>query len=1085
MNQLDNNNIFENGSAKLSKEERLYQGLKKESKSVLGFFVKNYRVTYLIILVILALGIFSAFSLPRELDPEVKIPYAVVNTVYPGANPSDVEELITDKIEEKVKNLDNLKSYTSSSKQSVSSIFVEFEAEADLETSYQKLRDAIDEAKVNLPDDVEDPIVKEIRMDDFAIVTYSLVCDLPGCDLETLSPYVDYIQEELEGIKGVSKVEIIGNQEREFQIIVDQTKLNNFGISTGQLISAISRSNFNLPAGEIKIDGLEYNVRVEGRFEDIDRINQVVVATYQQTPIYVSDIAEVQDYYKEKDTESRIGFPKKESQSTISFDVYKKTGGNIIQIVETADELANQLQSDKLPEYIQIKKTSDNAFYIKDTLGTLGKSGLQTMLIIIVILFAVLGLRGSVITSLSVPLAFLTSFMVLYFTGQTLNQLVLFSLVIALGLMVDNSIIIMEGVNEYTTKHGKSPLEAALLSVWNFKWSVASGTLTTVAAFVPMLLVSGILGEYFAYIPITISATLLSSLFVALIVIPTLSSRFIKIKNGNGNGNGNGDIKTIKDQEQNPHKGKRKSKKVGKGYQIMSHIIDRVKNKYIRIMKSILPDRKKRRRVLVIAWACFMIAMSLPFSGLMKIEMFPASDVDRFLITVELAPGVSMEKTSHKTQEVEKIIMELPEIKNYVTSLGIKTSFMDSAKTGDHLASVLVNLVSEDKRDKRSYQITEEIKEELRTIKNAKIEIEEASAGPPSGAPIEVRIIGSDLAKLDDIAVKAKKVLVDIPGTLNVKDSLEETTGEFTFVVDKQKAAYYGLDVATVASALRTTIYGVKASEVTLNGDDIDITVKHDENNFTSLGDLENILIFSATGHKVLLKQIATVSLEPSLASINHRNGSRIVMVTSYIEPDANLQKILKQFNQEMNIDNLPSGYDISTGGEMEDIDQSFRETFMSMIMAVFLIAFILILQFNSFKQPLIILTSLPLAVIGVIAGLNLMGMSFSFPAFLGVVSLAGIGVNDAIVLIDRINKNMSYGMEKIEGVLEAGVARMQPIFLTSLTTIAGIIPLYFADEIWRGFSVTLIFGLIFSTILTLIVVPIMYVGLTKKETRN
>lgn len=1047
-------------------EEKLEAGLKKEKNSFLGFFIRKYRFTYLIILAILFLGFFSLVSLPREADPEVRIPIAVVTTIYPGATPTDVEELITNKIEEKVKNLEDLKNYTSRSGQGFSSVTVEFTAEADLKDSYQKLRDTVDETKPTLPPEAEDPAVTEIRMSDMPIVAYSLVSKT--ISLSDLKKYADVVQEDLEGIAGVSRAEIVGGLEREFQVIVNQTKLANFGLSLGQVVNSIARTNFNLPAGNIEIDGFKYNVRVKGKFEEAQALREVVVTTYNETPIYVKDVAEVKDSFKEKSTESRIGFPGTAAGDTVSVLVYKKTGGNIIKIAEKSEEIIADIEtSGRFPAAITIEKTADNSWFIKDTLHTLGRSGLQTMILIVIILFVVLGLRGATITGLSVPIAFLMAFVALYIQGQTLNSMVLYSLVISLGLMVDNSIIIMEGINEYITRHNKTPLQAALLSVWNFKWAITAGTMTTVAAFFPMLLVSGILGEYFAYIPKTITATLLSSLFVALIVIPTLAGRYIKTKNGNG--------------EENGVVGH--TKKVGKRYQLCSNCLDKLKSRYVKLMRYLLYKRKRRRLTMATAWLLFLLAVAVPASGLMEVEMFSAMDFDTIWIGVELAPGNSLANTREMTAQAEKVIAEIPELKNYVTSLGTLMSMgMGGSSSGTHLATITVNLSPKEERKRKSYEIAAAVRPDIEAIQGAKVEVVEGSAGPPTGAPIEVRIFGDDLTKLADASKQIVNILEEIPGTLNVKDSMEDATGEFTFTIDKQQANYYGLDIVTVASTLRNAIYGTKASTVTLDGDDVDITVKYDKEKFTNVNDLENLLIFTPTGQNVPLKQIAKLELEPSLLNINHRDGQKIIRVSANLDPEANLQKILAEFETQKQGLNIPEGVSIDVGGEVEDIEQSYRETFLSMIVAVILIAFILVLQFNSFRQPFIILFALPLAVIGVIIGLNILRMPFSFTAFLGIVALAGIAVNDAIVLVDRVNKNLSAGMEKIEGIIEAGTARMQPIFLTSITTIAGIFPLLFASELWTGFSVTLIFGLIFSTVLTLVIVPVLYVSFTKKD---
>jgi len=850
-------------------EEKLVKGLAKEKQSLTGFFIRNYRFTYLIVLAVLILGLFSLFSLPREADPEVTIPIAVVTTVYPGATPTDIEELVTQKIEDRVKNLEDLKRYNSKSGQGFSSVTVEFIAEADLKDSYQKLRDKADEAKLNLPPEAEDPVVTEIRLSDMPIVTYSLVCqdqELNGCELVR---YIDQIQAELETIKGVSKAEIVGEKEREFQVVVSQTKLASFNLSLGQVTGAIARTNFNLPAGDIDIEGFKYNVRVKGKFKEVSALNDIVIATFNDTPIYLRDIAEVIDGYKEKKSESRIGLPGKAASDTVSFGVYKKAGGNIIEIVEEADKIVAEFENKFLPDNLRLIKTNDNSWFIKDTLNTLGKSGLQTMALIIFLLFIVLGLRGAVITGVSVPIAFLMAFVFLYLNDQTLNSMVLYSLVISLGLMVDNSIIIMEGINEYITKHYRKPLDAALLSVWNFKWAITAGTLTTVSAFLPMLLVSGILGEFFSFIPKTIFATLLSSLFVALVVIPTFSARFIKIKNNNNN--------NYADQANE----EKKRKKVSKRYYFCMGCVDKLRAKYTKLMKYLLFSKKRRRLFMATAWILFIISVAIPATGMMKVEMFPAIDFNTFWITVEMPVGTTLDNTKNKVLEAENIVAQIPELKSYVTSLGSKFSMDGSGGSGSHLATVAVNIVPGEDRDRKSYEIAASYRKELEAIQGCKVEILEPSAGPPTGAPIEVRIYGDEITKLANVANKVQKILEGIAGTFNINDNLEAATGEFTFTIDKQMANYYGLDIVSVASTLRSAIYGTKASAVTIDGEDIDITVKYDQDKLTDVNELKDVLIITASGEPVPLKQIAELSLEPSLLSISHRDGDTVVIVTA------------------------------------------------------------------------------------------------------------------------------------------------------------------------------------------------------------
>jgi multidrug efflux pump subunit AcrB len=1037
--------------------EMLDKVYEKERNGFFGFFIEKYRLVYLLIGIIFLAGLYAIFTMPKESEPEIAIPYAMVNTMYPGANPEDVELFVTDKIEEKIENLDELKTYTSSSNVGLSSIFVEFSAEADIDKSIQELKDVVDSAKSSIANEAEDPVVTELNIADYPVLTYSLFGDFSDSQLKN---YADIVQSKLEGISGVSRVPILGGVEREFQVLLDQKKIASYKLSVSQIVSAISSSNINIPSGSIEIDEYQYNVRVKGQFEKITDLGDVVVTNFKNTPIFLRDVAEVADTYKDAKTQSLIGFSGGFSQNAISLQIYIKTGGNIIETVNDAEEIVSSLNSsNQFPTGLEILKTNDNAQFILDDIKTLGKSGLQTMILIVLFLFAVLGIRGAMITGFSVPIAFFVAFTVLNGMGMTINGIVLFSLVLSLGLMVDNSIIVMEGITEYITTHNKTPKQASLLAIWNYRWPIISGTMTTVCAFVPMLLVSGIMGEYIGIIPKTVSVTLIASLFTALIIIPTLAARKYKKINGKNN-------ETTK---------KHRSVKI-------NQYLEKLKVKYIAFLRSILPHKKKRRRMIGLAFGLFLIVSMLPVVGLVKVEMFPSLDIDYFVVNVKLPDGAVLGSTLAVASEAEKIILEIPELENYVLNAGAGFSFQGGAASSENLANFTVNLSPTDDRDRKSYEITDELRPRLELIPGGDITIEELSGGPPTGQPVDVRLYGKDLAVLGEISDQYKNILENIDGTLNVDDTLEESTGEVVYYIDRDKAKLYGLDSATIAMSIRQSVYGAQSSTVSVDGDDIDITVKYRSDTLQNVDDLSNIMIPTFSGQNVLLSEVATVSFEPSVKSISHYEGERVVRVTSAASKTGNVREIIAEFNSKIEQIALPEGYTMEIGGETEDIEKSFTEMFLSMILAVLLIFIILVLQFNSYKQPFIIIFALPLAIIGAIVGLMIMRLPFSIPAFIGIVALSGIVVNDAIVLIDRINKNLARGVRFIDGIIEAGIARMKPIFLTSATTIAGIFPLTFTNEMWRGLGFSVIFGLLFATVLTLVFVPILYAGFCRKD---
>ena len=1037
-------------------DEKLNQVLRQKEKSISNYFINRYKITILILGVIFIVGLFAILTMPKEAEPEVEVPFAVVSIPYPGANPIDVEELAVKKVEEKIKNLDNLKSYNSSSGIGFGSVFVEFTAEADLKDSIQKLKDAVDDAKPNLPDEADDPIVSEINFNDFPIVTYSFVGNYTDIELQN---YAEILQSEFETIKAVSKAPLIGDSEREFQVIVDQTKLAAYKVTIKQLISAINLTNFNLPAGEVTIDDNIYNLRVKGKIKNIDDLNSVVIKYNENSPVYLRNIAAVNDTFKDKKTKSIIGIGKESAKNTISIQLFKKTGGNILKIADNADKVIEKLkQTKQLPVDLIVLKTNDNSVFIKNDISSLGKSGLQTILMIILLLFVVLGWRGAIITGLSIPIAFLIAFIVLMLQGMTINSMVLFSLVLSLGLMVDNAIIIMEGINEYLYKHNKTPKESAILAVWNYRWPIIAGTLTTVGAFLPMLLVSGIMGEYIGILPKTITATLLSSLVVALVIIPALAAKFYKKHNESDN------------KEHRSNK--------------IRNQVEKLHKYYTKILSNILPNKKKRRNVILVAFILLILTVALPVTGLMKIEMFPKIDVEYFIVNLKMPVGTTLEQTASTLNLAEIIVKDIPEIDNYISTVGSSFAVFagHSGSSAENLGSIIVNLKKSDEREFKSYEIVQQYRQRIESLPGGDFRLDELSAGPPSEAPIQLKVKGYDLKVLSKTAKKIQDLIIDTPNAINIRNDIEESSGDFTYSLDTEKLKYYGLSTAEVATIIRQAIYGIEASSVTIDGDDVDILIKYNKNKIQSVEDLKNILIPTPKIGFIKVSQIATLSIEPSVLNITHQDGEKVVKISGDTTKDGDVRKIMANIEDKLKDFNLPSGYSIEYGGEMIDIQKSFTEMFMSMFLAVFIIIFILVTQFNSFKKPLVIMFSLPLAIVGAFFGLLVLRLPFSLPAFIGIISLAGIVVNDSIVLLDRISKNLKRGMKFYEGVIEAGVARMQPIFLTSITTIVGVLPLALSEEMWRGLGFSLIFGLIFATVLTLFFIPVVFTCLCRKD---
>jgi len=1023
------------------------KAIKNIRGTIFGYFITHFRIVTLIIASILLLGVFALINLPRESDPEVKIPIAVVSTFYAGASPADVEKLITDEIENKLEELDNVKLITSSSRTSLSSIVVEFEAEADLETSISDLKDKVGDV-VGLPSEAEDPVVTQIRANDFAIITFSLAGDLTETQLKTLG---ETVQDELEAISGVSKVPVLGIRDREYSVLVNRAALSRLNIPISQVVGAIRVANLDMPLGGITVDGINYNLRTVAKFKSIEDLKNTVVTQNNGRSVLLKDVAEVKEQFEDHEFISRMSIGGAKAQNTVSLQVFKKTGGNILDIVDSAKNRIQKLQDDRIiPANVKVEINNDYSSFIRDDLNTLGSSGLQSTLLIFAIMFIALSFKEALIALFAIPMTFFITFIVLYFTDSTLNSMTLYALVLSLGLLVDSFIIILEGIF-HNIREGYSAVKAGLLSVANYSKPLTSGMLTTVAAFFPMLLVSGILGEYLRIFPITIAIVLLSSLFVSLILVPSFSGKFLA----------KGEF----------------SKEVKESI-LERYFTNRLRVWYRKKISAFLRNKKAKLKFTLAVSGLFVISLGLLLGGIVPVELFPKIDTEFVYIDIKMPIGTELEKTAEVVSQVEEKLYNKPYIKNFVTTIGQSSSIgaFEAGSSSEHLASISINLIDEEERGKKSFELTEPLREEFKEINQGEITIKELTGGPPTGAPIEARILGDDLTILDDLANKTKQVLKDIEGTINIDSDQEVSPADLTFSLNKDVIARSGLTVSDVSSALRTAIFGVTATEVSLDGQDFDVVVKLDKEKISSVDEIKNISVVNNFGQEIKLSSLASFSLEPALASIRHRDNQRTISVTSDVEAGYTASDIVAKAEKELDRIGIPDGYTISFGGEVEDIQQSFTELWSAMIVAVILIALILVLQFDSYIRPIIVLMTLPLMLIGVVFGMLVFGLPFSFPVFLGLISLAGIVVNDAIVLMDKTKRNMEErDMKALEAVADAGDTRLQPILLTSITTIMGVVPLAFASEFWVGLSISIIFGLLFATVLQLFVIPMLF----------
>lgn len=1021
-----------------------------------NFFLDRPRFTWLVVAAIVFGGLVSVLSMPKEATPEVKVPIGVVATVYPGASALDVERLITDKIEDKIANLDDVDEYTSSSQDGISSVVVQFEASADITDRIRALRDAVETARPSLPSDANDPVVTEVSFSDLPIAVFSVSADVPEPELKRIA---EDMQDRLEQIKGVSQVSLAGAREAELQVQTDKSRLEQHGVSLPSLLSAISTGNATLPVGTIETDQVRYAIRFDAEVTDPEDIASLPIETNNGIPLYVRDVADVSFTLAKASTLSRNSVGGEPSANAISLSVFKKTGGDIVGIVDQARMILDDVQSD-YPE-ARVFVSLDNSEEVSKSLGSLLNNGFTTMIIIFLLLYMFLGWREALVAGLSLPLTFLFGFIGLSLVGETINFLSLFSLILALGILVDTGIVVTEGMHDHLNA-GKTPKQAAADTIKEFQWPLISGTLTTVAAFLPLMFMSGILGSFVRHIPLTIVFVLMGSLFTALALLPTIGSVILR----NQHKSGGHKKETFADRYFRPY-------------------INKLEAAYEKQLRAFLPSRKRRRFMTIGLVVGFVLSMSLPAVGLVKVIMFPDANIDTFSISVKAPIGTSLNMTDAAVRQVEEELYKDPVVKSFVSIVGSGNSQQDitSGASGNssNVAGITVNLYEE--RGETTTEIVARYRDVFAMIQDAEVTITQEANGPPTGAPVSITFTGPDLDVLQGLMSESETILLGITGATQVQTSQDEAPLQFVIRPRREEAGRYGLTPVQLAQVLRTAVQGTEASKVRYQGDDISVRVTMQlnpaatsdaERTVTSIDEIRHMTIATPAG-EVSLDSLADITPEASTNAVQHLDGKRRVGVTAYNEGRTSAEIFADFEAQAKTALTIPDGYTMTLGGEAEDIEQSFQDLFRALFLGLFLIAAILLLQFNSYRQPIFIMITLPLALIAVFPGLMVTGQPLSFPAFIGIIALSGVVVNDAIVMIDRINVNRRNGAPMFEALVNAGVSRMQPIILTTVTTVAGILPLAISDPSWGPLGFSVIFGLSFATLLTLFVIPMLY----------
>ncbi len=1040
--------------------------MQKLNLNIWKFFIENFKFTIILIIGIIILGFISIITIPKESHPNIDIPIITIKTLYNGANSENVELFVTKVIEDRVKNISDIEEITSSSQNDISLITIRFKVNVDIDKKLQEVREEINKLKNELPEDIEEPIIKKLNFNELPILTLNISGTI---DSLFLQQYAKQLKNEIETINGVSKVKIIGEQKRKIFIIVNKEKLNQYKLNITDITNAVKNSNISLPLGTIENNKINYTLNLKGKIKNIKNIENIPIKKFANSIIYIKDIAQVFDTYAEPKIISKIFLPKQSQElfNSISLQVFKVSGSNIIELRNKIDNKINKIK-ENLPNNIFITIIDDNAKQIKQDLNSLLKNGIQTTIIVFTLLLIFIGLREAILAGLIIPLTFFITFTFLTSLDYTLNFLTLFSLILSLGILVDNSIVVTEGINKFIKK-GYSKKNATLETINDLSNPLIAGTLTTVFAFVPMLLSSGILGKYIRMIPITVSIVLLSSLFVALGLITTLGSIFLK------------DLQPPKP----PHKQKYNIRK-----NIINKFINYIKTFYVKSFKFLCQNKIFNILFFLLLIILFISSLNLIFTKKLMVQMFPQTNQDKFYINYEFPEGTTLEQTQKNLQPIIDILKQDKRIQNFTVNFGslfLSRKFSNIDQSNQ--AYILINLKEKTKRKQTSLQIINEYENKLAEFNKGKLSIIQFGEGPEQTAPIEITIYGDSLLKLEKLSKNFEDWFKQYPYTKNVQTSISEYKPEISLKIDKTKAQLYGINTKQIALILQNSITGIKATTIKTNQENIDILVKlnidpdHTEQQITKkidINTLEHINILTKFG-QMPLSEFINLNLTPGQNEILHKNGKRIVKITAYTRNNIPAQKVFDDLEKDIQNNKIETlNNKIQIGGEREDIQKSFSDMFKAMFIGIILIALLLILQFKSYKQSLFILITIPLSIIAVFPGLLFLRLPLSFPAVIGIVALTGIVVNNAIILIDKINKNLKNTKSKQISILNAIEERFEPILLTTITTIFGILPLALKDEVWGPLGWSIIFGLSFSTILTLIVIPLLYYNFEK-----
>ncbi|HOW08478.1 MAG TPA: efflux RND transporter permease subunit [Bacteroidales bacterium] len=1025
--------------------------------SIYSTSVKRPVTTILIFVALIVMGLYSLTQLPIDLYPEMELPFIGVVTTYSGASASDIETNVTRPVEDALNSVSNLKEITSTSSDGLSVIFMNFEYGTNLDEASNDIRSNLGFIDRVLPKDAEKPMIMKFNSSMMPIIFYAVTAKESYRGLEKILD--EKIVNPLNRIEGVGSVNLAGVPGRKVYIDVDPRKMEAYNLTIEQIGGVLAAENMNMPAGYMEMGKTDYPLRIQGEFPESDIMKNIVISSYNGNNVYLRDVAVVRDTIRETRLDTRIN-----GRQGMTLYVQKQSGGNTVKVTREVEQTLEKLKKD-LPADVKIEKLFDSATFIKDSISNLTETLLYAAIFVVLVVLFFLGRwRATLIIIVTIPISLVVAFIYLFITKESVNIISLTSLSIAIGMVVDDAIVVLENITKHVER-GSRPREAAIYATNEVWLAVIVTTLTVVAVFFPLTFVSGLTGVLFKQLGMLVTITIITSVVAAITLTPTMSALLLKwypIRKDAPFWTYDGSIRKWLDS------------------------FDRFYEKTLRWALH------HKRVTVLLALVIFIGSMAL-FTKI-DTEFFPEADQSEVNATIELQTGTRVDETLKTTDKIDKIVKEkFPEVKLTSTSTGADDEAGFSSlfgAGGTHVISYTIALVPIEERKRSSQEIAEELRSELAKIP----EIVDYTVGTQQNMgsfgsnTVDVEIYGYNIAETNNVAEELAAKIRKVRGAKDVTISRDKSKPELQIILDQGKMMANGLNTATVSAAVRNRVSGLTSTRLRQSGDEYDVVVRFREDARSTLTDIENIAITNPMGQVIRLGEIANIKEFWSPPSIERKRRERIVTV-SFTPYKRSLTELQAEVQKAIDTTQLPSGVMVQISGAIQDQMESFMDIAFLIVISLILVYLVMASQFESLKMPFIIMFSIPFAFSGVAIALFLTKTTLSVISAIGAVMLIGIVVKNAIVLVDFINLMRERGNELYEAIALSGRSRLRPVIMTSATTILGMLPLALSkgsgSELWSPMGIAVIGGLVFSTLVTLILVPVIYSIFARHGERN